>query len=148
MGLLNFLKPNAPQQRLHDDFDALAAISKLAAIKERSHAFYQKHHAVVEPAADFISLLKSQHRDFSLTLASSDSTCESVAKNLRTIMSEQELPANIKSAIDYNLKTLIPQFSAVLSDPSRPRFLDDCVWIAEQAPPHPEVQDATLQPSG
>ena len=147
MGLLDFLKPNAPQLRQHDDFDVLAAISKLAAIKERSHAFYQKHHTVVEPAVDFIALLKSQHRDLSLTLASSDSTCELVAKNLRAVMSEQTLPDNIKSVIDSNIKTLIPQFAALLRDSSRPRFLDDCVWIADLAPSIPEVQVATLQAS-
>lgn len=148
MGLLDFLKPHAPQPRQHDDFDALAAIGKLAAIKERSHAFYQKHHVVVEPAVDFIALLKSQSRDLSLTLGSTDSTCELVAKNLRIVMAEQELSAQIKAAIASNLKNLIPQFAAVLRDSSRPRFLDDCLWIAEMAPSNSEVQDAALQPSG
>ena len=147
MGLLDFLKPQAPQQRQHDDYDALEAISKLAAVKERSHAFYQKHHLAVEAAVEFISLLKSQNRELSLIFSSTDSTCESVAKSLRTMMPEQELPEKIKTAMVSIIRTLIPQFSTVLHDSSRPRFLDECSWIAEIAPDSPEGHDAALQSS-
>lgn len=147
MGLLDFLKQPLPEPRQHDDFDALAAISKLAAVKERSHAFYQKHHVVVESAVEFISILKAHNRDLNLTLASTESTCESVAKNLRTFMPEQELPEKIKLAITACLKDLLPQFTNVLRDSSRPRFLDECAWIAEQTPSTPEVHEATLHPS-
>ncbi len=147
MGLLDFLKPTTPPQVEHDDYDALAAISKLAAIKERSHAFYQKHHVVVELGVEFISLLKSHNRDLSLAFASTESTCESVAKSLRAIMPEQNFPDNVKATITADMKKLIPQYALVLADSSRPRFLDECAWIAELAPSIPEGQDSTLQPS-
>lgn len=147
MGLLDFLKHTAPEPPQHDNFDVLAAISKLAAVKERSHAFYQKHHVAVESAVEFISILKTHNRELNLTLAFTDSSCESVAKNLRAFMPEQELPEKIKLAIAACLKDLLPQFATVLHDSSRPRFLDECAWIEELSPSLPEVQDAALQPS-
>ena len=133
MGLLGFFNKSSKPEKAPDDFDCLAAISKVGAIKVRSHAFYQKHRLLVEAILEFQALLRGKDSLVGRTLVSTLPTVEATAQSLRQRFAENEALEELRPTVDARIREFMPQLLPILEDTSHPEYLNECRWIIEAA---------------
>lgn len=130
MGLFSFFtRFTEPEQSAPDQYDALAVIARVAAIKERSFAFYQKHRPLVEECLEFVRSIRNHDRELGLLLGATDGPFARITKQLRKRAADSSRAAELRPLISNGIETLLPRFAPLWEDTSHPRYLDDCAWV-------------------
>lgn len=121
-----FTRLSHPEPSAPDEFDALAAIARVASVKDRSSAFYQKHRLFVEECLEFLKSIRAQDRELGLLLRSTQGPFDELARGLRDRLGESSQAAGIRKLLHSGIAALLPRMAVLLDDTSHPGYLDDC----------------------